>query len=391
MMALARQMIAELYLALMVYALIKRVHPLLLLIFGTSLIVSHYGTAYMVMFALLFVIPVSLAKKNSIIKESYVVLFWLFTLLWYQYVGGGFEFHKLVDIGYFTVIMLKNILKPQYSQGLAIIASKTTLTREIAKWINLIAQGLISIGMVAVVYTLIKQKERKYIEFYVLSFVFFAYDVAGVIVPFFANRLNATRLYQITLFFLSPYLVIGTATILKGGFRKLFRVKLDHVNIRRMTKALAGGFLLVYFLFNSGFMLEVTKDPQPVLWLDKYHSPSWSPAEITGARWLKYYTPEGNAVWLGNFKFPLFLGLGMKTKSFGKEPQVSIYAHNGNQYVYLGKETVLFKEIEAFYFDIGGIQRHQFVPLKQTKLWKQLYDFNKIYSSNQVWEYYVYR
>ncbi|KUK17261.1 MAG: Uncharacterized protein XD54_1430 [Thermococcus sibiricus] len=52
-MALARMMVVEIYLALIVYAVVsKRISPTFLLVFGVSLIISHYGTAYLLAFAL---------------------------------------------------------------------------------------------------------------------------------------------------------------------------------------------------------------------------------------------------------------------------------------------------------------------------------------------------
>ncbi|WP_367883086.1 hypothetical protein [Thermococcus peptonophilus] len=90
----------------------------------------------------------------------------MITLFWYQHVGGGgFQFQKLVDVGYQTLLMLKDLGDIQRSQGLAIIVSKTTLAREVGKWINIIAQGFISVGILAAAYTIAKDPRKKYIEF----------------------------------------------------------------------------------------------------------------------------------------------------------------------------------------------------------------------------------
>ncbi|WP_054840617.1 hypothetical protein [Thermococcus peptonophilus] len=65
MMALARQMIAEVYLALLVYATIRKINSIFLSVFLVSLVISHYGTAYLAIFAL-----VSLLLLGGISKQK---------------------------------------------------------------------------------------------------------------------------------------------------------------------------------------------------------------------------------------------------------------------------------------------------------------------------------
>ncbi|WP_054840615.1 DUF2206 domain-containing protein [Thermococcus peptonophilus] len=216
--------------------------------------------------------------------------------------------------------------------------------------------------------------------------MFFAYDVAGVIVPYFANRLNTPRLYQITLFFLSPpYLIIG-ANALSRIFYNLYKnmVSSNTISNNYEVKILSV-LLVIYFLFNSGVVLTIFHDPYPPMWLNRYQSPSWSTKEIIGAKWIKHYEIQNSITYLGNFKFPLFSGLGIKTKWFGFKKSIVVQDFPETQeYVYLGKETTLHKEIESFYFGAGGIPIHEFISLYQTDLWKQLYNFNKIYANPHV-------
>jgi len=389
MMALARQMIAEIYLALIIYAIVtKRVNLVFLLVFSISLIVSHYGTAYLSMFALLisyiltylFKIP----EKNKVITRYFVAIFWVVAILWYQGIGGGFQFKNLVWIGRSTWFMLGEIFNVRYSQGLALIVGETTLARELAKWINVLAQGMITLGILVTSLEVIKGKVKS-LEFYMLSLVFFGYDVAGLVVPFFANRLNATRLYQITLFFLAPYFIIGFITVLNNIFQKFVNYFSHYAHANNyMLKALAV-FISVYFLFNSGFMVEITNDPQPALWLDPVHSPRWSTQEVLCAKWIQNHRTSETVVYLGNFKFPLFLGLGVETKSFGRDVEVFLQ----KSYVFLGRESVKNGEVESFYFDMGGIPRHEFLSLRNTKLWSQLFEFEKVYANDNTWTYFV--
>jgi len=380
MMALARQMIAEIYLALLVYATVKKMNPLFLILFLASLAVSHYGTAYLTMFALLtllFIQPLE-NKADNRISNNIIAVFWIVTLLWYSYVGGGVQFNNLAIIGYQTFLMLKDLFNPQYSQGLALIITKKTWVGEITKWVNIFAQGLISIGVLTIFYRLLKNEKLEHLEFYMLSFVFFAYDVAGVIVPYFSNRLNATRLYQITLFFLSPYLLIGTSAIVNSI--KKFK---GTVSLKDTIGRVVAVYLVVYFLFTSGFMHVITNNKSKPMWLEKVDGPYWSSSEIYGTKWIKENCPEDSVTYLGNYKFPLFLGLNLRTRNIGID--ATVHPISGEKtYVYLGRDSIKEGKLELFGLGIGGVLEHKFIPISQSKLWYQLHDFEKIYANNEV-------
>ena len=388
MMALARQMIAELYLALWIYAIIRGCFPLLTLLFGIALVISHYGIAYMFIFALLVLMLFAniFKRKFTVVNTHQVILLLVITLFWYQYTGGGFEFNKLTSIVYSILTLIKYLFSPEYSQGLALVVSKTTLLRQIAKWINLSAQGLIFIGILATAYRILTGRIRKYLDFYLVSFVFFAYDVAGVVVPTFANRLNTTRLYHITLLFISPYFVIGLVSLVDiiSSFLRMSKINTRLFYKGLLSKRFLAVFLLVYFLFNSGFILVLSHDPHPPQWLDRVHSPSWTTSEIVGAKWLESHRVETSTIYSGNFKFPLFLGLGMDTKSFTKNQELS-FSGSAPTYIYLGRDSVKYNQIEIFYFNLGGVPVHKFISLPHSKLWRQLKSCNKIYANSDVW------
>ena len=386
MMALARQMIAEVYLALLVYATIRKINPLFLIIFLASLAVSHYGTAYLTMFALLTLplIRIFESRTEQRISNKLIVAFWVVTLLWYAYVGGGFQFNKLTIIGYQTLLMLKDLFNPQYSQGLELIVAKMTLIREIAKWINLFAQGLISIGVLTILYRLIRGRKVEHIEFYMLSFAFFAYDVAGIAVPYFSNRLNATRLYQITLFFLSPYLVIGSSTLV-DVFKRIAGYLRGISLSKSNTTRLVAVFLLLYFLFNSGAMLVIANDPKPPMWLEKVDGPYWSSSEIYGGRWIAEYRYDNLQIYSDQYRALLFLGLidqNINKVSFNGENRISNFPR-GNSYVYFGGINVRDKRLLVINWKyLGTIKQSNYLPIYV--VFDKILNSEWIYSSSNV-------
>jgi len=389
-MALARMMIVEMYLALLVYAAVKRLNTIILLLLLASLAVSHYGTAYLVMFALLALIPLSKLKPRMKISTPVVAFFWAVTLLWYQYTGGGFEFHALANIGYQTFLMLNDILNPQYSQGLAIIISKTTVLREIAKWINLIAQGLITVGFLSASYRLVRNKSTKYLEFYALSLVFFAYDVAGVIVPFFANRMNVSRLYHLTQFFIAPYLLIGFDVVRKGSYEFGEILKVD-ISLKDTAK-IVSIFLFIYFSFTSGWVLTVANDLYPPTWLEKTNSPAWTIQEITGGKWISKSRYDGLKIYSDEPRALLFLGL------IGQGIDKTVLRWDWDTwkipnfperdaYLYFGKAAMRKKEILVKYWET----KWKCYPLSiyNKSIFERLLVSNKIYSSQSVAVYKV--
>ncbi|AFK22064.1 DUF2206 domain-containing protein [Pyrococcus sp. ST04] len=388
-MALARMMIVELYLALLVYATVKRVNTIFLMLFLASLAVSHYGTAYLTMFALLALIPFSNLKplKGKINNINIVVaFFWAITLLWYQYTGGGFEFHVLTDIGYQTFLMLGDILNFQYSQGLyLIVSSQKSLLRQIAKWINLTAQGLIVVGVLTTVRKLIRNKSKEYLEFYAFSLVFFAYDVAGVVVPFFANRMNVNRLYHLTQFFIAPYLLIGF-NVIKEAINSLSNIiRVNH--LPKDTTKIASIFIIIYFLFTSGWSLVIAKDSNPPMWLEKIDSPVWSISEIIGGKWIVTYRYDDLNIYSDQYRALLFLGLmgqGINKVSFRGERKISNLP-KGEAYVYLGKISVKEKKILVVNQKyLGTIKEFYYLSIYDKSIFGRVWISNKIYSSQNV-------
>ncbi|CAB50098.1 DUF2206 domain-containing protein [Pyrococcus abyssi] len=383
-MALARMMIVEVYLALLAYATIRKINPLFLILFLASLAVSHYGTAYLTMFALLTLPLIRVLENEQRISNKLIAVFWVVTLLWYAYVGGGFQFNNLVIIGYQTLLMLKDLFNPQYSQGLELIVAKMTFMREIAKLINLFAQGLISIGVLTVLNRLIRGRKVKHLEFYALSFAFFAYDIAGIVVPYFSNRMNVNRLYHLTQFFIAPYLLIGFDSV-KRIMNNLSKNR--HTLPLKNSVEIAGVFLVVYFIFTSGWTLVIANDPKPPMWLEKVDGPYWSLSEISGGKWIAEYRYDSLKIYSDQYRALLFLGLinqNINEVSFRGEEKISNFPKR-EAYAYLGKTSVREKKILVINQKyLGTIKEFYYLPIYNKSIFEGLWTSNKIYSSQDV-------
>jgi len=345
-MALARMMMVELYLALFIYSTIKRLNPIPV-IFLISLAISHYGTAYLLMFSLFVLIPFSILGKQERwvgrVSNTIIALFSVVTLFWYQYIAQGFEFRKLVHISKQTLLMLEDVFNPQYSQGLYLmVSSQRSVLREITKWVNISAQAFITLGVIMMIYMILKKKKSRHIEFYILSFIFFFYDVAGVMLPLFANRLNVSRLYHLTHFFIAPYLLFGFSIIkeITSRFKKVGGNLLN-------TSKIVGIFLIVYFLFTSGWILTVADDPFSPVWLKRQDYATWTVPEIAGGKWIAGNKYDDLKIFSDQYRALIFLavvGQSIGKVSFKGDTKISNLPER-EAYIYFGEISTKEKKV----------------------------------------------
>jgi len=133
------------------------------------------------------------------------------------------------------------------------------------------------------------QKLKKH-QFGDQYFVFIAtaavFLVALIAVPGLANTLDATRFYHILLFLLAPLCILGGATIIKIVSK---RERIFWVSILLLL------VLVPYFLFQTGFVYEITKSESTSVSLSKdrmspvdlYATVGYTDAySVFGAQWL---------------------------------------------------------------------------------------------------------
>lgn len=354
MLQLARQQIAELYLVLMILLLIdKRIEghkkSLLLIIFAFSLAVSHYGLSYIFMGSLVFITVMFFIEskinpqrdKNSI-SLNFTVLYISFIFSWYMFVSSSSPFDSAIKVtDHIYSSLLTDVLNSETSQGLAIIGKEmTSLSHELYRYIHLLSQVFISIGIIS---TLIKFKDFKFTkEYFLFSIINYLLLIACIVIPFFASALHITRLYHISLYFLSPFCIIGVIEIFnflsKHG-------KIDFINNSKISTFLLTIFLCLFFLFNTGFIFEVTNDRQTSISLnDSIDYPLFTEKELYGVVWLN--NERTNSLMYGDiFRYQLLKGFNFKYSR--------ILPLNRNQlprssYLFLGKFNV---ENKKFLFD----------------------------------------
>ena len=312
------QLTAEIFFVLFTMLMIdKKVEiykkRLLSIIFAISLVVSHYGTSYLFMFALIFVLILlfltenpttkrlwempryfiiqemsriaerikaenlpfkkipfkkrvslkdcyifsTINKENKFISINFVSLFVVFTLMWYMYVSNSSALNTVIHIGdNIAGAIFTEFLSPDASRGATLLTHEpVSLLHRINKVLQLIVPFLIAIGILKI---LLKHRETKLEPEYIgFSLYWFALCLGAIVIPYFAV-MNPMRLYRLSLFFMAPFAVIGGITVI-SAITKRFRFLRRDISVKQSLQIISI-FFVILLLFNTGFIFEIAND-----------------------------------------------------------------------------------------------------------------------------------
>jgi uncharacterized membrane protein len=189
--------------------------------------------------------------------------------------------------------------------------------------------------------------------------------IACIVIPGFSGYLNATRFFQIGLIMLSPFCISGIKDLCKIIIRGL---KLLPVNINgSLTKPFTVYvcimiILITYYLFNTGFIYEVSKSSYSAgqmpssMSLSNYRDdfPEYNLDQAVAAQWLTQYSDN----------------------------QIKVY---GDQYSDLTLQDFMFTRVETLPDDIDQMTTDHYIYLRAWNLNKNervLYSGNIINFSN---------
>jgi len=388
-----RQPIAELFLALSILLFLDREmnaakRAALLIIFGLSLVVSHYGTSYVYMLYLLMALPLLLLWRSSTVSEAwtnvvtrlgkfrhiqnitpqsskpasrslsgstlttnYVVLFIVFCLAWYMYVSSGSPFYSLVRIGdhiypsiftqFFSVGRDPHVMQ---ALGLAPMRS-IEIEWSIARIFQYITQFLIVAGVVDLI--LNHRKTKFYPEYTAMTLVSAVIVGFCIVLPYFAKTIGMMRMYHITLFFLAPFCILGGRAVFYWLYWlvKLFsRHSLSSLATSTYIKIVVIGVLLPYFLFGTGFIFELTgaTATSPPLSFYKTDWGFFTKAEMHASRWLAKM-PDDNKIYCdGTSAELLYYGRASEFKRWGLRSDIKM---EEDSYIFLRRWNVIAGEV----------------------------------------------
>jgi len=348
MLALLRQQVAELMLVLVLMVTITtpistRNRSLLLVIFGMSIIVAHYGLASIMM--IIFMISLLLIylsengpldwfknswlrlaqhskvisivlfcsghflgtneaqkiryplkprvrekiekyramEKRGVITSSFIGLLILFLLTWYIYTSNSTIFESLVDIVRNIAENIYSFMDPNTTQGLNLLmAEQSTPLRSLHKYLYLSSQFFIGIGVVSLLLGKYGMNFNR--EYKAISLATFFVLVGGVMVPFFSSQMNTTRLYHVALIILAPYCVLGIFTLFKL-LKRFFTLNFTRDGILKVISV----YFILLLLFDTGLVYEFLdkEHPTSIALNSSYDFPKFNPYEVSGANWLR--------------------------------------------------------------------------------------------------------
>ncbi len=308
MLGLCRQMVGELFLVLLFIALLsRRIGPfssnLCFIVFGAALVVSHYSLAYLFLFAIVFAWAYSyILKRSSKVNATMVVVFFVIAFSWYMYTSNAGSFQSFLSFGNYVVISAGEFADVG-SRGQGVLkgiglASSPTVLNTVSRIVAYAIEALIVLGFVSVITKRTKIGFKT--EYVTFAMVSMGLLIASVLLPGFAQTLNVERFYHISLFFLSPFCVIGAEVLVgiltdfssKWKFKP--RQKLDR-EMRLKPTVLTLVILVLYFLFQTNFCYEVAGSASWSIPLSKqkldpiqlYSSYGYiDEADVIGTRWL---------------------------------------------------------------------------------------------------------
>jgi len=316
MISLARQEIAEFFLVLLILLIINKTldfqaWAVFFTIFSVSLIVSHYAISYIFLFMLLWmylvIIFIHMLKRSFISRaiprlgnmisriqdgldlladKQKMILFAVYLvvlIVWYSYVSRSSLLTTVIFLFYrISNNILINFLNPNTAQGYAIIITEaTTPLHQVYKYIQLVVQFFILIGILVAIF---RPKAANFNKNYlVLSVLNLFICVWGITIPYFASILDTSRLYQITLIFLAPYSILGIGAVI--SLVNTILGKLSDWSINPLK--VASVFMVIFLLFNTGLVFEVVDDKPTSFALNStVDTAIFNSQELTGANWI---------------------------------------------------------------------------------------------------------
>lgn len=396
LLQLARQQIAEIFFVLLLMLMIsnnmeKMKRSILFILFGISLVVSHYGLSYLYMFyvisavVLLYLINILSLKDFKIVNKlkiriqdikrqelnltlNFALLFVVFGVTWYIYTSNSSLLVTIINLfDHIYVNVFTDLLNPDSVQSLQIITQNQILPfHQFTKYLFLASQFFVLIGLSCI----FNKKTKFSIEYRLLSFLTFILLILALMLPGFSSALQTSRFYQITLLIVSPFFVLGIIQSF-NIFSKITKLKIRKDNILKFTAI----FLSIFLIFNSGVAYKLNNEIDPsmsLIALDKFDYPVFNNKEIAGAKWLKNYHDQ-NQIYSDIFRNLLLIGyfgndISLKRFSEYKSPSYS-------SLIYLGTINVEHNKIAYTGFNesaFGNLYYAQIQNLSQKN--NRIYD-----------------
>ena len=298
MLGLGRQMVGEIFFVLLLISLNMNVKLFkkmtCFVIFSVALITSHYalGEIFLLFISFIWILNFLIKKQSRNITMAMPLIFSVIMFSWYIYTSNSATFSSFVSFGNNVINQAGDFFNPA-SRGQTVLrglglASLPSIWNLFSRIFAYLTEFFIALGFVALITKRINVHLPR--ENFMLSIIAMVLLVALIAVPGLAETMNMTRFYHILLFFLAPFCIIGVELLVKSLFKQK---KEPAVSILLVI------VLVPYFLFQTGFIYEVTGSESWSLPLSKYrmgyyqlfirfeYIDDWS---VFGAQWMQKNT-----------------------------------------------------------------------------------------------------
>jgi len=442
MTQLARQQIGELFFALLILLLIDRKLSLnrrttLAVIFVLSLIMSHYALGYICLAFLLAGwgivalirshagerawgwltrkfggLPQTLTLQGAFphkIMAVIIGIYLVFALGWYGGIAQGTALNTIKNIGHSQHSLLSTelpeLVKPASSSkffepterealiGTALgldFASVSGLQKGF-RVLQYITELFIVVGFFRLI---LKPKGFKFkSEYIALTIVAALILLACIVLPRFSSYLNVSRFYHLSLFLLAPLCILGGEGIWER-IQKLFCSGLPWLKLKRglalsansvthnsvYFRFLVLAVLIPYFLFNSGFIYEVSgfnKPLSPALSGYRTDMSVFNEREAEAAIWLSHNLPSDSIVYADAYGERV-----LWERLYDQVAEVPISGEvPEDAYIFL--RTWNIDKQEVVVVERGGVQRiYSHVSLSNMPVLANRFEYSKVIYSN---------
>ena len=367
---------------------------LIFLIFMFSVIVSHYTTAYISFFLILFVWLMVEPMKNFFklknpITVGVVALFSASIFLWYAQVT---ETSLVPSTSIFFRDTISNMAGWLFDE-IKIVETFTTFgvkTEEIPEWITITksiicntANAFICIGVIGSIVKYIKYREGE-IVYLSMTVVSWALMIMFVAMPY-VYHYSTGRVYLQVLVFLALPFVTGGEIVSKSVYKVHCKIKeiktnfrnsrrIQHASVPKYTLLIIMLILIPYFTCNTYLFYQILGVPYSVD-INAYgieHSKKYiSDRDVIAARWANDHEISFYEIRADYAEGPLILGFGIRVRD-----RYSRISNETNKYIYLRSGNIVNKIM----YTKEGI-----VNITETKLFIGM---SKIYTNagSEIWK-----
>jgi len=305
MLSLGRQMIGELIMVLLLWLLLtarfrkSRTGAILVVLLTTGLVISHYSLAliYLCVISFSYIASRTFAKFSNAANSNLLAISIVTTAAWFFLAAGGIVLHTAIGMSTVIVSSLTDFFGTGSRPGeLYSAIGATDVNYGILHLANRGIQYLVLLCIIVGFVTYARKKPTQFGKEAMIPLMGAAMFllIGAVALPFVGSTLKITRIYSISLLFLSPCFYFGASAITSGLSRIWVRITRNRVRIK-VRWLVPAAIMFAYLIFTSGWVWAVTSDTPTSLVLDLRHMANYSKDPTVQFEYYGYYILSADA------------------------------------------------------------------------------------------------